>query len=140
MEEIRERMAVSTFHNWIGMTLLDVRAGEADVALDAQEHHLNLAGLLHGGVLATLADTATGLAVRSKLAAGQHHLTIQLDVHYLVATGAGRIVGHGRAVRVGRQIAYAEAEIVDVDDRLLATAQATVAISSDPEPAARRAD
>ena len=42
------------------MRLVDARDGEVEIALEAEPHHLNLQGLLHGGVLATLADTATG--------------------------------------------------------------------------------
>lgn len=131
LEDLRERMASSAFHNWMGMTLLAASEGEVELGLDAQPHHLNLQGLLHGGVLATLADTATGLAVRTKLEPGRRHVTIQLGVQYLSAGAAGPITAHGRTVRVGRQIAYAEAEIRDANDRLLATAQATVAIMAD---------
>ena len=128
VEDLRERMASSAFHGWMGMTLVEARQGEVDLALEAQPHHLNLQGLLHGGVLATLADTAAGLAVRTKLEPGRRHVTIQLGVQYLSAGGSGRIVARGRTIRVGRQIAHAEAEIHDANGRLLATAQATVAI------------
>ena len=128
LEDLRERMAASPFHGWMGMTLVEAREGVVELTLEAQPHHLNLQGLLHGGVLATLADTAAGLAVRTKLETGRRHVTIQLGVQYLSAGGSGTIVARGRTVRVGRQIATAEAEIHDANGRLLATAQATVAI------------
>jgi uncharacterized protein (TIGR00369 family) len=131
LEDLRERMASSAFHKWMGMSLVEAREGEVELTLEAQPHHLNLQGLLHGGVLATLADTAAGLAVRTKLEAGRRHVTIQLGVQYLSAGGPGRIVARGRTVRVGRQIAHAEAEIHDANGRLLATAQATVAIMTE---------
>lgn len=131
VQELRGRLASSAFHSWMGMTLVDAREGAVELALEAEPHHLNLQGLLHGGVLATLADTATGLAVRTRLAPGRRHVTIQLGVQYLSAGGPGTIVARGRTLRVGRQIAYAEAEIDDTTGRLLATAQATVAIMTD---------
>lgn len=129
--DLRQRIAASEFHDWIGMELLDARSGEVDVSLDVEPRHLNLQGLLHGGMIATLADTATGLAVRTKLEPGTRHLTVQLDVQFLSAGRPGRIVAHGRVVRAGRQIAHAEADIVDTEGTLLARAQSTFAIMKD---------
>jgi uncharacterized protein (TIGR00369 family) len=128
--DLRDRVARSAFHSWMGMELVGARAGRVEMALDATDHHLNLQGGLHGGVIATLADTATGLAVRSMLPTGRRHVTIQLDVHYLAPGKAGRVTGVGTAVRVGSQIAYAEADIRD-GDRLLARATATMAVTAD---------
>lgn len=131
LRDLRQRVAASEFHGWIGMELVDARSGEVDVSLDVEPRHLNLQGLLHGGMIATLADTATGLAVRTKLEPGTRHVTVQLDVQFLSSGRPGRIVAHGRVVRAGRQIAQAEADIVDPEGKLLARAQSTVAIMKD---------
>ena len=131
MDDIRERLEASAFHTWMGMELVDARPGEVELALEAAPHHLNLQGLLHGGVLATLADTAAGLAVRTKLEPGRRHVTIALGVQYLSAGTPGRLAARGRAIRVGRQIAHADAEIRDAAGKLLATAQATVAVMTE---------
>ena len=129
--DLRERMATSGFHRWMGIRLLEADEGHVEVALDVEEHHLNLQGLVHGGVLATLADTAAGLAIRTRLEPGRRHVTVNLDVQYLSAAGSGTIVARGTAMRVGRQIAHARAEIRDANGRLLVTAQATVAVMTD---------
>jgi uncharacterized protein (TIGR00369 family) len=129
--DLRDRVARSAFHSWMGMELVGATAGRVEIALEATDHHLNLQGSLHGGVIATLADTATGLAVRSMVPAGRRHVTIQLDVHYLAPGRPGQITAVGTTVRVGSQIAYAEADIRDRADRLLARATATVAVMTD---------
>ena len=54
---------------WAGLELVSVEVGEVEVALPLKPHHLNPGGILHGGLIATLADTAIGLAVRSALPA-----------------------------------------------------------------------
>ena len=46
LEDLRERMATSTFHGWMGMSLVDAREGQVELSLEAQPHHLNLQGLL----------------------------------------------------------------------------------------------
>lgn len=126
--EVRERVDASTFHRAFGMTLEHVAEGEVDVAIVAGAEHLNLMGTVHGGVLATLADTATGLAYRTVLEPGTTFTTIQLQVTYLAAGRAGRIVARGRVVKRGRRTGYAEADVVDAEDRLLARATALLAV------------
>lgn len=126
--EVRERVDASTFHRAFGMTLEHVAEGEVDVALVAGAEHLNLMGTVHGGVLATLADTATGLAYRTVLEPGTTFTTIQLQITYLAAGRAGRIVARGRVVKRGRRTGYAEADVVDAEDRLLARATALLAV------------
>ena len=67
---------------------------------------------MHGGVIATLADTAAGLAVRSAIEPGSGHVTVNLDVQYLRA-GAGHGRGtRSRRERAGRSIVFAEAEVI----------------------------
>jgi uncharacterized protein (TIGR00369 family) len=129
--ELRRLVAGSPFHASMGITVERVTPGEVHLTLVARPDQLNLQGLLHGGVLATLADTAAGLAVRTKLERDRRHVTIGLNVSFLSAASPGEIRARGRAVRVGRQIAYAEADITDANGKLLATAQATMAINAD---------
>lgn len=127
--EIRDRMATSAFHTWMGMNVQEVGEGEVVLALESSEHHLNLQGLIHGGVIATLADTAAGLAVRSTIEPGTRHVTINLDVQYLRPAHEGTLTARGRAVRTGRSIGFAEAEVTDDTGIVIARAQATVALS-----------
>jgi uncharacterized protein (TIGR00369 family) len=129
IEDVRERFARSEFHSrWLALTLERVETGEVDVAMDVQRHHLNLMGTLHGGMLATLADTATGLALRSTLAPGLTFTTTQLGITFLAPGRRGRVVARGRVLKTGRRFGYAEADVVDADGRLLARATATFAV------------
>jgi len=129
--DLRARVASSAFHSWMGMELVGAEPGRVEISLEAADHHLNLQGLLHGGVIATLADTATGLAVRTMVPAGRRHVTVQLDVHYLRPGAPGRVTAVGTTVRLGTSIGYAEADVLDAKGRLLARATATVAVMAD---------
>jgi uncharacterized protein (TIGR00369 family) len=104
------------------------------VAMDVEDHHVNLQGLVHGGMLAILADTACGLAIRSAIEPGRLHITTDLDVHYLSPARPGRLVGHGSAVKVGRSLAFAEASVEDDAGKLLAKAQGRFSVGG-AEPA-----
>ena len=125
LEPIAERVGASAFHRWAGLEVLRVAPGEVDVALDIGDHHLNLIGLLHGGMIATVADTAMGLAMRTLVPAGSSHVTVQLNVHYVAPARKGRVVGERRVVKSGRRMGVAQARVLDDGGRLLATGSAT---------------
>ena len=127
--ELRERLAASAFHTWAGLAVSDAQPGDVTVALEARPEHLNLQGLVHGGLLATLADTAMGLAVRTEVEPGRRHVTIQLGIQYLRPGQPGRIQARGRTLRIGRQVGHAEAEVTDGRGRLLARAQGTYSVT-----------
>ena len=126
--ELRRRLEASPFHTWAGMEVVGASEGAVTVAMEVGDRHVNLQGLVHGGMLAILADTACGLAIRSAIEPGRLHITTDLDIHYLVPARPGRILGHGTAVRVGRSLAFAEASIEDGDGRLLARAQSRFSV------------
>ena len=126
---IREAMARSRFHTWMGMRVLDVATGTVVLALDTADHHLNLQGLVHGGVIATLADTAAGLAMRSVLDEGSRHVTVNLDVQYVRAARGGTLTARGIVVRKGRAVGFAQAEVTDEPGAIVARANVTVSLS-----------
>jgi uncharacterized protein (TIGR00369 family) len=135
LAEVRERFEASPFHRaFFGMSLERVAEGEVDVALQVEDRHRNLLGIVHGGVIATLADTATGLAYRTVLEPGTAHVTTQLSVTYLAPGRAGRILARGRVIKRGRRIGYAEADVQDEEGALLARATALFAIVPQERP------
>jgi uncharacterized protein (TIGR00369 family) len=127
--ELRDRMAQSAFYGWADIELVHAEPGRVDVALQAGPQHVNIQGLVHGGMLATLADTAMGLAMRTVLEPGRRHVTVQLGVEYLSAGTQGRIVATGRTLKVGRQLGFAEADVRDDGGTLLARAHATISVT-----------
>ena len=133
LSEIRERFTGSPFHTaFIGARLGRVAADEVDVSLDVEPRHLNLSGSLHGGMIATLADTATGLAYRTGLDEGASALTSSLSVTFLRPGGIGPVTAKGRVVKRGSRFGYAEADVLDADGTLLARATTTFTVLAAP--------
>jgi uncharacterized protein (TIGR00369 family) len=126
--ELRARLADSTFHRAFGLVIVEADRGTVALGWEARPEHLNLQGLVHGGALATLLDTAMGLAVRTALEPGRRHVTIEMGVHYLRPAHPGPLRASGRCVRAGREIAFAEAEVLDAEDRVLARATGTFSV------------
>jgi uncharacterized protein (TIGR00369 family) len=132
LEELKERVRNSPFHRWAGVELVSVGGGRGELAIDLQDHHFNPQGIVHGGIISAMADTAIGLALRSRLPAGMTHRTAQLNIHFLTKGEGNRLVGRGRAVHLGRRMGYGEAEVLDGTGRLLARATATFIVLSAP--------
>jgi uncharacterized protein (TIGR00369 family) len=111
----------------LGIEPVEFTEGLVRFALDPREMHYNPLGTVHGGVLATLLDSATGCAVHSVLPQGTGYTTLDLNARYLrpVTTDTGRIVVTGKVLSRGSRTALAEARLTDSRDRLLAHATST---------------
>ena len=134
LQDLRDRLSASDFHTWAGMEVVEAAAGEVTVAMDVLDRHVNLQGFVHGGMLAILADTACGLSIRSTMEAGRLHVTTDMDIHYLAPAQPGRLFGRGKAIKVGRSLAFAEVSIEDAEGRLLARAQSRFSVSGRETP------
>ncbi len=107
--------------------LLDYRAtafdeGVAEFRCRPQACHYNPAGIVHGGLAATLLDTAMACAIHTRLPIVSVPATVELKVSYLrpmtVDTGEVRCVG--TVIHLGKRIATAEGRLTDGHDRLVA--------------------
>ena len=107
-----------TFSRHIGAKVEEVEPGRSVIYIDVEGVHLNGAGTLHGGVYASLIDNAMGLSVLSLV--GVRTATIQMNVHFLVAVGGGRITCESEVVHRTRRTATAEAKVHDADGNLVA--------------------
>jgi uncharacterized protein (TIGR00369 family) len=97
------------------------------VTVTPGEQHCNLIGVVHGGLVATLADTAMGLAFQSCAEQGERCTTMNLNVTLIAAVRAGGepVRAEGRVLHRGRRTLAAQATVADASGRLLATASAT---------------
>jgi len=109
------------------MRFIAVSDGSATFEMPATTELYNPNSVVHGGALASLADSAMGFAVFSTLSPGENFTTAELHVNFLKAVTAdsGLLRSIGRVVHRGQQIAVAEAEIVDQQNQLIARASST---------------
>jgi uncharacterized protein (TIGR00369 family) len=114
----------------IGAELVSVGEGEAVFRCAPDELTYNPLGIVHGGLLCTLLDTAAGCAVHTLLPAGAGFSSIELKVSFLAPLRAGgRIEVRGRVLRIGGRVAFAEAHARDEHGRLVGHTTTTLAIT-----------
>lgn len=121
--------ADNPFRALLGVVVTDVAPGTATVVIDPIASVLLQArGIVHGGVYATLVDCATGEALQTVMPTGHEGFTVDLNLTYLRPVTGARLVAYGRAVRCGRTVGVATADIHDKDGALVATGRATFAV------------
>ena len=113
----------------MGMEITEFVEGSCVVELTGGQMHLNSGGMAHGGVHATLLDTAMGGTLISMMAKEEWSATAQLDISYLNAAHPGdHLVATAEVVRRGRNLAHIEGRLVTAEGELVATAKGTWAI------------
>ncbi|WP_100500457.1 PaaI family thioesterase [Geodermatophilus chilensis] len=122
-----EQTGPGGFAGRIGARVEDADDGGARIAFEVGDEHLNPAGTLHGGVVATLVDSAMGSAVRTTTEDGEVPATSQLTVTYLRPGKPGALVVTGRVRTRGRHLTICEAD-VEQDGEAVAHAVATFAL------------
>ena len=115
----------------LGFDLVEVNEGRAVFAVEPSDRHYNPIGMVHGGLAATLIDSATGCAVHTTLPAGTGYTTTDVQVRFVrpITRDTGRIECVGEVVHRGRTMATAEARLM-AGDRLLAHGTASLLILS----------
>lgn len=108
---LRSRLKESHATELLGFELDSVEKGRAVLRLDVRHHHRQLHGVVHGGILAAMADTAAAIASYTVLPKGSTLATVELSINYLEPVPGGRVKAEGRVLRVGRNFVVAECEI-----------------------------
>ena len=103
----------------LGAEVVSSDDGSATVRFEAREDHLNPAGTLHGGVLATLVDTAMGQAVRSTTGDDDVPATSQLTVTYLRPGATGPLEVTARVRTRGKHLTVCDAEVEQAGQSLV---------------------
>src|SRR3954454_15463777 len=128
--EAHREFAAHALHNLpfaklIGMRLVDLKLDEATISIEMRDDLRQPSGVLHGGVTATLIDTAMAFAVRTRLDPTAATATIDLTVHYLRPHTDGTMTCMAKTVRAGKRIFTVAAEVHNEEGKLIATALST---------------
>jgi acyl-CoA thioesterase len=118
----REAFASVPYAKLLGFELGEVRRGQATIQLTVRDDLKQYQGVVHGGAVASLIDTAAAFAVLTELEAGERVTTTDLTVHYLRPASSGRLSATARIVRGGRRLFVLSVEVTNHQQDLLATA------------------
>src|SRR6185295_3774385 len=98
LSRARAAFASVAYAKFLGLELCELRTGEVSVCLDVREELKQNQGVVHGGAVASLIDTAAAFAILTTLAPHERVTTTDLTIHYLRPITDGRLTATGRIV------------------------------------------
>jgi uncharacterized protein (TIGR00369 family) len=112
----------------MSMKLVSVAIDRASLELQTARCHLQPYGIVHGGVLATLVDTATFWSAFMRIPEDAGLVNVDLKLNYLKPVEKGLLRAEGFTIRSGKTISYAESKVLDADGELIAHGTSTLMI------------
>ena len=113
------------FAQLLGIKVDSMEPGHAVLSLEMRDDLMRNGGIAHGGVAASLIDSAMAMAIEPMLAANESTTTVDLTIHYLRPLREGTARASARVVRAGRRVITVSAELFDHNEKLAATAIST---------------
>jgi uncharacterized protein (TIGR00369 family) len=126
IRRLKEMVKEAPYPRHMAMELPEIGMDTAVVTLRLAQCHMQPFGIVHGGVLATMIDTATFWAAFLRLPDGEGLVNIDLKLNYLKGAREGVLRAQGRCLRHGRAISYAESSVTDEAGDLLAHGTSTL--------------
>ena len=119
-QAIREKFEINHFPRMLGIEIDSIEPGRARLSVEVRRELLQLQGVMHGGAIASLIDTAVAFAIISVSQPEDRFTTVEMKVNYLSAIREGRVVAEARLIRDGRRIIVADCDVFDSQGRLAA--------------------
>ena len=123
--DLKDRLNSSNTAQQFGFILAEAEPGRVVMRMRVDKRHMQIHGVVHGGVLAALADTAGGLASYMACPRGTRVATIEMKINYLESVEGGTVEAEARVIRRGRHIAVVDCDVRDNHRRLVGKALMT---------------
>lgn len=125
LARLRETFARVPYVGLLGFEFVRAERGAATFALEMREELTRMGGILHGGAVVSLLDTAAAFAVHTVIEPNARTVTVDLTVHFLRPASDGRIEAHARVLRCGRRVCILSVEAHDAKAEIIATSTMT---------------
>ena len=125
LRRIQKAVGTVPFARLLGIELDDISRGSATLGFRVRKELTQNHGVVHGGAIASLIDTATAFAIISVLAPKERVTTVDLTISYLRPLTEGRITAVAKVLRAGRRLFVVSAEVFDEEGKLATTALST---------------
>lgn len=126
VDELKKTVKYSPYPSHMIMEIDGIEIDTASIILDLAKCHLQPFGIVHGGVLATLIDTATFWSAFLRLPEDSGLVNVDLKLNYLQPAVNGRLTAVGSCMRPGRSISYSEATVFDENQEIVAHGTSTL--------------
>jgi acyl-CoA thioesterase len=125
LERAKAAFAAVPYARFLGLLLGEIHQGHVSIHLNVRDKLKQNQGVVHGGAIASLIDTASAFAVLTQIDINERVTTTDLTIHYLRPITSGRMTATARIVRGGRRLFVLSVEVTNDTNVLVATAVTT---------------
>ena len=127
IERVNQLINRCPYFDLLSMKIQEVGVRFSVLEIDLAQKHLQPFGFVHGGVFASIIDAAAFWAIYYEIEDQNVGVTtVDLKLNYLAPAVSGKLIAKGRQIKLGKTLGYAEAEVTDVNGRILAHGTSTV--------------
>jgi uncharacterized protein (TIGR00369 family) len=127
---LRHAVASAPYYQLLKISLDQIDVGFARFRMPFRKKLTQAYDVVHGGAIATLADTAVAFAMMTMIQPGEKVVTVEFKINFLSPVAKGEMIGEARIIDKGRRLALADMEVKTVDGKLIAKGLATYRILS----------
>ena len=128
LEQIRKVANNSPYYQLLGMEIMEIKEGESKIQMPFKQGLTHPYRIVHGGAIASLADSGVAMALISLVEPKDRIATIEFKINYFVPVSKGRLEAHAKIIHKGSKTAVGDVEVKNEKGKLVAKVMATYSI------------
>jgi uncharacterized protein (TIGR00369 family) len=128
LEQVRKVANSSPYYRLLGMEVTEIREGESRIQMLFKEELTHPYGIVHGGAIASLADSAVAMALISLVEQKDRITTIEFKINFFVPISKGELKAHAKIIHKGSKTAVGDVEVNNEEGKMVAKVIATYSI------------
>jgi acyl-CoA thioesterase len=128
LEQIREVANKSPYYQLLGMEVMEIKEGESKIQMPFKQGLTHPYRIVHGGAIASLADSSVAMALISLVEPKDRIATIEFKINFLAPVSKGDLEAHAKIIHKGSKTAVGDVEVKNEEGKLVAKVIATYSI------------
>ncbi len=128
LETVKTVASSSPYYQLLGMEVIEIKKGESKIQMPFRQELTHPYGIVHGGAIASLADSAVAMALISLVDPKDRITTIEFKINFFKPINQGSLIAHARIIHKGSKTAVGEVDITNGEEKLVAKVIATYSI------------
>jgi len=128
LEQMKKVANNAPYYQLLGMEVKEIKDGESKIQMPFKEGLTHPYKIVHGGAIASLADSSVAIALISLVEPKDRIATIEFKINFLAPVRKGRLEAHAKIIHKGSKIAVGDVEVTNEEGKLVAKVIATYSI------------
>ena len=137
LKKVRELANRSPYYRLLKMEVLEIRKGKSIIQMPFRKKLTHPYGIVHGGAIASLADSAVAMALIDLVKPSDRITTIEFKINFFTSVSQGKLTAQAKIIYKGSKTAVGDVDVINEDGKLVAKVIATYMIQSTEEQFSR---